>query len=154
MKRAIFNFLYKNRVVIYYGFSMAGILFILRLLEYHFLILSHAFEIYAGVIALIFLGIGIWITLKVSGRKKVVAEIAAYRAAIAPNTTEIERLGLSSRELEVLQMMALGHSNEEIALELFVSINTIKTHASRLFEKLDAKRRTQAVAKARKLGIL
>jgi NarL family two-component system response regulator LiaR len=70
------------------------------------------------------------------------------------NQEEIEKTGLSKRELEVLQLMAEGLSNEEVAERLYVSLNTIKTHTSRVFEKLDVKRRTQAIEKAKRLRVI
>ena len=70
------------------------------------------------------------------------------------NITAIETLGLSKREIEVLQLMAEGNSNQEIAAHLFVSLATIKTHISNLFEKMEVKRRTQAIEKAKRLALI
>nr|WP_295870432.1 LuxR C-terminal-related transcriptional regulator [uncultured Chitinophaga sp.] len=149
----------RNRQNILYGLSLAILLFLLKWLELRFLIIHHAMEIYIGMIAIIFTALGIWLALKLA-RPKVETVIVekpvpvSTAAAFSLNTGELDRLGLSSRELEVLQLMADGLSNQEIAGRLFVSLNTIKTHASRVFEKLDVKRRTQAVEKAKRLSII
>ena len=123
-----------------------------------FLILDHALDIYIGAIALIFTGLGIWLALKLAKPKTqtVIVEKEIYRATdeFVLNEAELEKLGLSRRELEVLQHMADGLSNGEIAEKIFVSLNTVKTHSSKIFEKLDVKRRTQAVEKAKRIGII
>jgi DNA-binding CsgD family transcriptional regulator len=149
----------KNKVVILYGSSLALLLFLLKWLELKFLIINHAFEIYAGAIALIFMGLGIWLALKLSKPKKetIVIEKEIYikePSGFILNEKEIQKLGVSKRELEVLELMAEGLSNQEIAERLFVSLNTIKTHSSKILEKLDVKRRTQAVEKAKRLSII
>lgn len=134
-------------------------LFALRWLELRLLIMRHAFEVYAGIIAVIFTLLGIWLALKLA-RPKVETRIVEKEVYLKPskdfsqNEAEIERLSISRRELEVLRLMAEGLSNDEIAERLFVSLNTVKTHGSRLFEKLDVKRRTQAVEKAKRLEII
>jgi DNA-binding CsgD family transcriptional regulator len=149
-----------NKHTILYGLSLAGLLFLLKWLELRLIIIDHAFEIYIGAIAIIFTLLGIWLALKLArpGIKTVVVEkeilIHDPRAASVPNDAQLARLGLSQRELEVLRLMAEGLSNQEIAGRLFLSPNTIKTHSSRLFEKLEVKRRTQAVDKAKKLSII
>jgi NarL family two-component system response regulator LiaR len=138
---------------------MAAILFLLKWLELRFLIFNNAYEIYIGFIALIFLLLGIWLALKISKPKieTVIVEKKVYlnnTSDFKKNEEEIRLLGLSSREMEVLQLMAEGLSNNEIAEKLFLSLNTIKTHSSKVFEKLEVKRRTQAVEKARRLSII
>jgi DNA-binding CsgD family transcriptional regulator len=153
------SFLSKHKHVILYGICLALLLFLLKWLELRFVILNHAFEIYIGAIALIFTGLGIWLALKLTKPKvkTVVVEKEVYIPqddAFALNERELEQMGISSRELEVLQLMAEGLSNQEIAGRLFVSLNTVKTHSSRLFEKMDVKRRTQAVEKAKRLRII
>lgn len=150
--------LVKNKWMILYGSGLALLLFLLRWLELRFLILDHALDIYIGAIALIFTGLGIWLALKLAKPKTqtVIVEKEIYRVAdqFVLNEAELEKLGLSRRELEVLQHMAEGLSNSEIAEKLFVSLNTVKTHTSKIFEKLDVKRRTQAVEKAKRIGII
>lgn len=154
-----FNFFTRYKSVFLYGISLAILLFSLKWLELRFVILDHAFEVYIGVIALIFTGLGIWLALKLAKPKirTVIVEKEVYvekQADFSVNQAELEKLGLSRREVEVLQLMAEGLSNQEIASRLYLSLNTIKTHSSKLFEKMDVERRTQAVEMAKKLGII
>ena len=126
-----------------------------------FIVVDYAVEIYAGIIAIIFTALGIWLAVKLIGPK---TKVVVIEKAVPPepNKTEgfvpdarwLEQSGLSGRELEVLALMAQGLSNREIATKLFLSTNTIKTHSARLFEKLEVSRRTQAVEKARRMGII
>ncbi len=149
--------LIKNKSLIIYGISLAMLLFLLRWLELQFIIIDHAFELYIGAIALIFTALGIWLALKLTRPKTVVVEKPVYISRdgdFKVNEKELAKLGLSHRELEVLQLMAEGLSNQEIASRLFVSLNTVKTHSSKLFEKMDVRRRTQAVDKAKKLNLI
>jgi two-component system, NarL family, response regulator LiaR len=153
------HFIVKNKSIIIYGLSMAGLLFLLKWLELRLVIIDHAFEIYIGIIALLFTGLGIWVALKLAKPKykTVVVEKEVRINSNEPfrlNETELNRLGISKRELEVLQLMSEGLSNGEIAERLFVSLNTVKTHSSRVFEKLDVKRRTQAIEKAKRIGLI
>jgi two-component system, NarL family, response regulator LiaR len=153
------TFFSKNKVALTYGTSLALLLFLLRWLELRFIIFDHAFEIYIGAIAIIFTALGIWLTLKLTKPKikTIVVEKEIYINNNNPfclNEKEVAKLGLSKRELEVLQLMAEGFSNEEIAAQLFVSLHTIKTHASKIFEKMDVKRRTQAVEMAKRLSLI
>ncbi len=148
----------KHKSAVLYGFSLACLLFLLKWLEWRFVIVDHALEIYIGTIAMIFTGLGIWLALKLAKPKKetIVVEKTIFRNAVefVVNREECDKLGLSKRELEVLNLMARGLSNQEIAAHLFVSLNTIKTHSSKVFEKLDVKRRTQAIEKAKRLNII
>jgi ATP/maltotriose-dependent transcriptional regulator MalT len=127
-------------------------------LEYKFLVLEYKVEIYAGIIAVIFLLFGIWIANKITKPKietvVVEKEVKVFQDNFTMNTEAIDTLKISTRELEVLQLMSKGLSNQEIADTLFVSLSTIKTHNANLFEKLDVKRRTQAVEVAKKLQII
>jgi NarL family two-component system response regulator LiaR len=150
------NFLTRNKDVILYGISLAILLFMLRWLELRFLIISHAFEIYVGIIAVFFTALGIWLALKLTQPKieTRIVEKAIFSETFVLNVTELNNLGLSKREVEVLQLMSAGLSNQEIAEHLFISLNTIKTHTSKLFEKLDVKRRTQAIEKAKRLNLI
>lgn len=153
------HLLSKYRSVILYGISLAVLLFLLKWLELRFVIYDHAMEIYAGAIAIIFTALGIWMALRLTKPRieKVVVEKEVFvekpREFIL-NEAALNNLGISKRELEVLQLMAEGLSNAEIAGRLFVSLNTIKTHASNLFFKLDASRRTQAIEKAKSLKLI
>ena len=145
------------KAIIVTALGLAVLLFLLRWLEYRFLIVNSAQEIYSGAIALVFLGLGIWLTLKLVNRKTVVIEKEVLIHSIKEftrNEESVTALGLSKRELEVLELMAEGLSNIEIGNRLFLSLNTVKTHAANLFEKLEVKRRTQAVEAGRRLGII
>lgn len=154
----------KNKQTVIYGFSLAILLFLLKWLELRFILFSHSMEIYIGSIALLFTGLGIWLALKLMTPKvqvKIVEQIIEKPVPQqeSPEGFELnealqQKLGLSKRELEVLQLMATGLSNQEIAGQLFVSLNTIKTHTSNVFEKLEVKRRTQAVEKAKRLSLI
>ena len=155
----IANFISKHKAIFLYGICMATLLFLLKWLEFRFLIMEHAFEIYAGSIALLFTALGIWLALKLTRRKvkTIVVEKEIHIRKDGPfvlNEAGLTTLGISKRELEVLQLMSEGLSNNEIAEKLFVSLNTIKTHSSNLFVKLDVKRRTQAIEKGRKLLLI
>ena len=143
----------KYRQSVYYGLSLAGLLMGLRWLEFRFLILSHSYEIYAGAIAIIFTAVGIWLAIKLINPKPIVIE--KERAVNFEFDSKMcEALGISKRELHVLELMAKGFSNNEIAETLFVSRNTVKTHGARLFEKLDVNRRMKAVEKAKQLRLI
>jgi len=149
----------RNKNIILYGSSLALLLLLLRWLEFRFLVLNHALDIYIGAIALIFTGLGIWLALKLAKPKTqtIIVEKEVYikpEEEFVLNEAELEKLAISKRELEVLELMAKGMSNQEIAERLFVSLNTIKTHSGKIFEKLDVKRRTQAVEKAKRLSII
>jgi two-component system, NarL family, response regulator LiaR len=123
-----------------------------------FIIVDHELDTYIGIIAVIFTALGIWLALKLRQPKVqtvvVEKEIFKVRTDFSVNHNEVSRLNLSKRELEVLQLMADGLSNQEIAARLFVSLNTVKTHSAQIFEKMEVKRRTQAVDMAKRLSII
>jgi NarL family two-component system response regulator LiaR len=150
----------KNRLVILYGAALAGILLLLKWLEFRFVIMDHSFEVYIGVIALIFTSLGIWLALKLAKPKTetIIVEKEVFITkpveGFIPDASALSKTGISKREWEVLAGMSEGLSNQEIAERLFVSLNTVKTHSSRLFEKLEVRRRTQAIEKAKRLGLL
>jgi NarL family two-component system response regulator LiaR len=153
------SFFNRHKQTILYGVLLALLLFLLKWLELRLLIIHHSFEIYAGIIAVLFTALGIWLALKLSQPKvqTVTVEKQVYIDTSAPFILKEEaltKLNMSRRELEVLQLMSSGLSNQEIATRLFVSINTVKTHSARVFEKLEVNRRTQAVKQARKLGLI
>lgn len=153
------KFLNRNRSIVLYGLCLAILLLLMKWLELRFIIINHAFEIYAGAIAIIFTALGIWLALKLTKPKTqtIIIEkpvVLEKSVDFVLNTSEMERLGLSVRELEVLSLLAEGISNQEIAHRLFVSLNTIKTHTSNIFEKLEVKRRMQAVEMARRLQLI
>ncbi|MDR6967812.1 DNA-binding CsgD family transcriptional regulator [Flavobacterium arsenatis] len=145
-----------NKEIILYGISLALLFVLLRFLEFRFLIISHSFELYVGAIAVLFTVLGIWLAKKLTSPKVEMRIVERFidGSAFIMNRREAANRKISKRELEVLQLMAQGMSNKEIAESLFVSLNTIKTHSSNLFEKLEAKRRTQAVENAKKLRII
>ena len=158
-------FLRKNKMLILYACCLALLFLFLKLAEYRLLIVDHSFEIYVGTIALLFMLLGLWLSSKIFAPKKethiierqtiVEKEIfIAAPSAFILNTKALKETDISARELEVLQLVARGLSNQEIAAALFVSINTIKTHLTNLFFKLDVTRRTQAVQKAKQLSII
>lgn len=147
----------KYKQIIIYGISLALLLLLLKWLEWHFIVINHAFEIYAGAIAVVFTGLGIWLAIKLIKPKvkTVVVEKQVFASAdFVLNKAELNRLRLSTRELEVLQLIAEGLSNQQIAERLFVSLNTIKTHTSNLFLKMEVERRTQAIEMAKRLGLI
>lgn len=152
-----FEIITKNKKNILYGVSLGLLLLLLNWLEWHFVIISHAFEIYAGAIAVIFTCLGIWLAIKLvtpKGKTVIVEKQVFANANFVLNQDELNRLCLSSRELEVLQLIADGLTNQQIAERLFVSLNTIKTHIKNLFFKMDVERRTQAIEKAKRLSLI
>ncbi|HMF72175.1 MAG TPA: LuxR C-terminal-related transcriptional regulator [Flavitalea sp.] len=153
------NFISKHKNVLLYGTSLALLLFFLKWLELRLIIVHNSFEIYIAVVALLFTALGIWLALKLANPKirTVVVEKEVFiekTEDFTVNQRVLDKLGLSKRELEVLQLMAQGLSNQEIASRLFLSLHTIKTHSSRIFEKMEVERRTQAIDMAKKLGII
>lgn len=153
------NFLGKYKSIIIYSIGLAFLLFLLKWLELRFIIFDYSFEIYIGFIAVIFTTLGIWLALKLSKPKveTVIVEKEVYVSRnenFVLNTSLIHQLELSKRELEILSLMAQGHSNQEIAAKIFVSLSTVKTHNQNLFVKLDVKRRTQAIEKAKRLHLI
>ena len=162
----LITFLHKYKQTLLYGLSLAALLFVLHILEYRLLIINHSFEVYITCIAVVFTALGIWLSLQLVKPKVEIqiqtVEVEKYvyikeeTAANDEQVNETERakMGLSNRETEVLQLMAGGLSNQEIANQLFVSLNTVKTHSAKLFEKMNVKRRTQAIEKANRLKII
>ncbi|HEX5887213.1 MAG TPA: response regulator transcription factor [Pyrinomonadaceae bacterium] len=154
-----------------YGLTGGALIAILKVIEFRFLVVEHSLEIYGGLIALLFAGLGIWLGLKLTKKEEVVllkevikevpvpqADSTARQARggepFTVNEAQLKQLGITKRELEILELIAQGMSNREIAEKLFVSENTVKTHSSRLFDKLSAKRRTQAVQIAKENGLI
>ena len=134
------------RTILVYGAILAAGTFVLEWLQFRFLVRTHAVEAYVALVAAAFLGLGVWIGAKLFRR--------APAGPFVPNTRAQAALGISSRELEVLALLAAGRSNKEIARRLDVSPNTVKTHVTKLFAKLEASRRTEAIQRARELGML
>ena len=151
------NLWLRHKSTIIYSVSLALLLFFLKWLELRFIILHHAYEIYIGFIAVIFTSLGIWLALKLSKPKTLVIEKEVYISNTENfilNSSLLSQLELSKRELEILDLLAQGYSNQEIAEKLFVSLSTVKTHNQNLFDKLEVKRRTQAVEKAKRLQLI
>ena len=143
--------------ILLYGLCGGILIVALRLIEFRFLVVEHSVEIYSGLIAALFAGVGIWLGLKLTRKKEVLVVKEVTVPATVPfslNEQRLKDLGITKRELEILELIAQGMSNREIAEKLFVSENTVKTHSSRLFDKLSAKRRTQAVQIAKEIGLL
>jgi DNA-binding CsgD family transcriptional regulator len=138
-----------------YGVSGGALIAILKFIEFRFLVVEHSIEIYGGLVALLFSAFGIWLGLKLTRKEIVVKEVTVTKSEpFAVNEAQLKQLGITKRELEILELIAHGLSNREIAEKLFVSENTVKTHSSRLFDKLSAKRRTQAVQIAKENGLI
>jgi NarL family two-component system response regulator LiaR len=148
--------------ILAYGLGGGLVVVALRLAEYRFLVVEHSLEIYGGLVAAIFAGLGIWMGSRLDRRRAAGPEAAAGNVAgagvpgapFAPDAERQRALGITPREMEILDLMAAGLSNREIGERLFVSENTVKTHSSRLFDKLEAKRRTQAVHLAKKMRLI
>ena len=148
-----------RKTTLLFGLLGGALIALLKLIEYRFLVVEHSLEIYGGLVALVFSALGVWLGLKLTRRRD---EPVAMPAASVPATptvfvvdrARLEELGITPREHEILGLIAAGLSNREIAERLFVSENTVKTHSSRLFDKLQAKRRTQAVQLAKEAGLI
>jgi DNA-binding CsgD family transcriptional regulator len=151
-----------KRHILILGLVGGVLIAILRWSEYQFLIIQHSFEIYGAIVAILFAAFGIWLGIKLTKpREKIVlrevlipAPTPAEQAPFTLNQPQLEALGITPRELEILTLIAQGLSNREIATRLFVSENTVKTHCSRAFDKLGARRRTQAVQLGKQLGLI
>ena len=156
-----------KKTVVIYGILGGVLIAALKVVEYRFLVLEHSLEIYGGLVAAIFAGLGIWLGLKLTRTREtvVVREVPVPVEVQVPfpvpaggpfarNEARLGQLGITPRELEILEAMAAGYSNREIGERLFVSENTVKTHAGRLFDKLQARRRTQAVQRAKEAGLI
>jgi two-component system, NarL family, response regulator LiaR len=152
-----------KKTILVYGLLGGLLIALLKFVEYRFLIIEHSLEVYGGIVALLFSILGIWLGLKLTRtRETVVVREVPVRvevpipsdAPFVPNTARQEALGITRRELEILQLIAAGLSNREIAERLYVSENTVKTHSGRVLEKLGAKRRTQAVQRAKEAGLI
>ena len=146
-----------KRHVLIYGFIGGILITVLKWSKYRFLVIEHSIEIYGGLIAATFAVLGIWLGLKLTkARQTIVVKEVPVPAGepFAPDERKREDLGITPRELEILELIAQGMSNREIAGKLFVSENTVKTHSSRVFDKLGAKRRTQAVQFGKEFGLL
>jgi DNA-binding CsgD family transcriptional regulator len=140
------------RTALLYGILGGVLIVALELIQYRFLVLEHSLEIYGGIVAVLFAALGIWLGITLTKTKEVVVVRDAQPFVV--DRARLETLGITPREHEILTLIAEGLSNREIAEKLFVSENTVKTHSSRLFDKLNARRRTQAVQIAKQAGLI
>lgn len=137
-----------KKTILIYGISLAVLVFLLEYFEYRFFVRELSTELFILIIAIIFTGLGLWVGKKITNQTKIEAP------PFEQNEKAIRYLKISERELEVLELVAQGLSNKQISKKLFVSVNTTKTHLSHLYEKLEVKRRTQAVEKAKLLKLI
>ncbi len=135
-----------SKTAVYYALALALSAFLLQWLDYQYSVRAFTTELYLGLTAIGFTGFGIWLGIQLSGKRRL--------SDRSVNSQAVTALGISDRELEVLELLVNGQSNKEIAANLFVSPNTVKTHISRLYEKLEVSRRTQAVTKAKTLRLV
>jgi two-component system, NarL family, response regulator LiaR len=155
-----------KRHVLIFGLVGGLLIAVLQLTEYQFVVIEHSVELYGALVAILFATFGIWLGLRITRRRETVvvrevlvpaeapAPFVSNTEPFAPDAARQEALGITARELEVLTLVARGLSNREIATQLFVSENTVKTHCARAFDKLGAARRTQAVQRGKELGLL
>ena len=149
------TFLKDFRHIILYGLILAILVFALKWLQWKFLIVDNAIDIYIGLIAVFFTVLGIWVaTQLVKPKVQTVIIEKEIPEKFEVNETQLKKLNLSSREYEILQLLAKGNSNADIAENLFLSLSTVKTHVSNLFVKMDVKSRTQTIEKAKRLKII
>jgi NarL family two-component system response regulator LiaR len=159
-----------KRHVLIFGLVGGLLIAALQYTEYRFVIIEHSVELYSALVAILFVTFGIWLGLRITRSRETIRETVVVREVLvpveapapfvpssvpfAPNTAHQQTLGITARELEILTLVAGGFSNREIATQLFVSENTVKTHCARAFDKLGAARRTQAVQRGKELGLL
>ena len=154
-----------KRHVLIFGLVGGLLIATLQYTQYRFVVIQHSVEIYSALVAVLFSAFGIWLGLRITRRRETIREKVVVKEVpfpveapalepFAPNTVRQQTLGITARELEILGLIARGFSNREIATQLFVSENTVKTHCSRAFDKLGAARRTQAVQRGKELGLL
>ena len=152
-----------KRHVLIFGLVGGLLIAILQYTEYRFVVIEHSVELYSALVAILFASFGIWLGLRITRSRETIRETVVVREVLvpaavpepfAPHTGRQQTLGITARELEILTLVARGFSNREIATQLFVSENTVKTHCARAFDKLGAARRTQAVQRGKELGLL
>ena len=159
-----------KRHVLIFGLVGGLLIAVLQYTQYRFVVIEHSVELYGALIAVLFAAFGIWLGLRITRRREVVRETVVVREVLvpveapasftsntppfAPDTARQQSLGITAREMEILNLVAGGLSNREIAEQLFVSENTVKTHCARVFDKLGAARRTQAVQRGKEMGLL
>jgi NarL family two-component system response regulator LiaR len=154
--RAIDAYKDMKRHVLIFGLVGGFLIAVLQYTEYRFVVIEHSVELYGALVAILFAVFGIWLGIRITRRRETIVVVKEVLASspFVPNTAQQLSLGITDRELEILTFIARGLSNREIATQLFVSENTVKTHCSRAFNKLGAARRTQAVRRGKELGLL
>jgi two-component system, NarL family, response regulator LiaR len=154
-----------RRHVVIFGVVGGLLIASLQYTEYRFVVIEHSVELYSALVAILFAIFGIWLGLRITRRRETIRETVVVKEVLvpvqaaalepfAPDTARQQALGITARELEILTLVARGLSNREIATQVFVSENTVKTHCARVFDKLGAARRTQAVQRGKELGLL
>ena len=148
-----------TRHILFYGLALAVLVFALKWLQWKFLIVDHSIEIYIGIVAVFFTALGVWVATQLVKPKVVRIEVEKEVLVPLPehitiNEVELNKLNLTEREYDVLKLLVKGHSNADIAEDLFLSVSTVKTHVSNLFVKMSVKNRTQAMEKARRLRLI
>jgi NarL family two-component system response regulator LiaR len=138
-----------RRTILIYGIAMAVLIGLLKFVEYRFLVRDIPLEFYIGIVAVMFTALGIWAGLRLTRPKLIETDTKFFL-----DEANLRKVGISKREYEVLELIAQGLSNQEIADKLFVSVSTVKTHAANIFAKLDARRRTQAIQRAKELHLI
>jgi two-component system, NarL family, response regulator LiaR len=165
MRDILFRNALMKRHALIFGLVGGLLIAILQYTEYRFIVIEHSIELYGALVAMLFAAFGIWLGLRITRRREIIRETVVVKEVFvsaeppalepfAPNTARQQTLGITARELEILNLVARGLSNREIATQLFVSENTVKTHCARVFDKLGAVRRTQAVQRGKELGLL
>jgi two-component system, NarL family, response regulator LiaR len=158
-----------KRHVLIFGLVGGLLIATLQYTEYRFVVIEHSVELYSALVAVLFAAFGIWLGLRITRNRETIRETVVVREVLVsakatepqvstakpgPPSNRAQKLGITARELEILTLVARGLSNREIAAQLFVSENTVKTHCARAFDKLGAARRTQAVLRGKELGLL
>jgi len=154
-----------KRHVLIFGLVGGLLIATLQYTEYRFVIIEHSVALYSALVAILFATFGIWLGLRITRSRETIRETVVIKEVLVPaeapapepfaaNPAQQRTLGITTRELEILTLVARGFSNREIATQLFVSENTVKTHCARAFDKLGAARRTQAVLRGKELGLL
>ena len=150
-----------KKAVLIYGISGGILIAALRFAEYRLLVVEHSLEIYGGLIAAVFAGVGVWLGLTITRKEVVKEQVIVVREVPAPpdapfvvDEGRLRELAITPRELEILGLLAKGLSAKEMAAALFVSENTVKTHTARLFDKLGVNRRIKAVETGRTFGLI
>jgi DNA-binding CsgD family transcriptional regulator len=163
LKNNSFLIFFMKKTLLIYGLFLGLVSIVLKTTEYWFWVKLNAFDLYGILIALIFLGVGLWLGIRFNEKNRDKNSLKAKntegvtkneKVVIPIDEKALENLGISKREYEVLALLGTGMSNQEIADTLFISQNTVKTHTSRLFEKLEVKNRTHAILKSKELGII